>query len=390
MKNKFIIASIVCLGMLSTTSCKKEEKTIDPTSTTQQGENGNIELFPNAKVVSDTENKNLTSVTEESLTFTGSSDFFNSIKVGDILMSGTSELAPDGYLRSVNSIEKNGNTVVFHTSNSSLEKAIKNGNIHVEFPIMFNANEDLETGKTSALYTNTQTKTIPLNHILYDKDGNKTGTLYDQISTNGSLVFSATMSIDMNFSWGSLNYFDAKTTFAATNSQTLTMGGTLTIPQKTVKMYGNTSIPSVNFVISGVPVNIKPYVDVYVDYGGSVTAQAKFGYKGQTSYTPEIKYQNGSWKYLSVKSASLVGYKPNVNLSANFSASLRPRITFALYGCQSCASAYLQASVYGDLDCTLSPTITKKVSGGVKLGAGATLFGYHVDNDSFYNYSFPI
>lgn len=390
MKNKLLLIATVFASLALTTSCKKETQTIEPTTNVQGSENGKIELFPNAKVVSETESKNLTTVTDEQLIFTGESTFLNDVKVGDILIASVSEITPDGYLRVVNKIEKSGNVYTFSTSNSSLEKAIKNGNIHVEFPIMFNDIESTETGKTSALFTTSQSKTIPLNYVLYDKDGNKTSTLYDQVRTDGSLVFSANMSIDMSFSWGSLQYFDAKTTFAASNSQTLTIGGTLNIPQKTVKIYNNSTIPSVNFVVSGVPVNIKPIVDVYVDYGGSITTQAKFGYKGQTSYSPEIKYQSGSWKYMATKSASLVGYKPNVALNANFSASLRPRVTFALYGCQKCASAYLEASVYGELDCSLTPTVSKKISGGVKLGAGAILFGYNKDYPSFYQYEFPI
>ena len=388
MKTKIILAVAVLASISLLTNCKKAEQVVEPSNSVQQSENGQVELFPHAKVVNE-DIKNQTAVAEESLTFVGESEFLKAVKVGDILIAGTSELAPDGYLRLVNSIEKNGETYTFYTSNSSLEKAIKNGNIHVEFPIMFNANEDMENGKTTALYTNTQTKTLPLNYLLYDKDGKAT-TTYDRIITNGSLVFTANMSIDMSFSWGSLQYFDAKTTFGATNSQTLTIGGSMNITPKTLKIYGNTTIPSVNFVVSGVPVNIKPFVDVYVDYGGNITAQAKFGYKGQTAYTPEIRYQNGSWKFYSVKSASLVGYKPNVNLSANFNASLRPRITFAVYGCQKCASAYLQASVFGDLECSLSPTVSKKISGGVNLGAGATLFGYNINDDSFYTYKFPI
>lgn len=388
MKKTLILAvvAIASIGLLN--NCKKTEQAIEPSSSVQQSENGQVELFPHAKVVND-DIKKQTLITEESLTFVGESEFLKAVKVGDILIAGTCDLAPDGYLREVNRVEKNGDSYTFHTTNSSLEKAIKNGNIHIEFPVMFDANEDLENGKTSANYTNTQTKTLPLNYLLYDKDG-KANTLYDRITTNGSLVFSAKMTVDMNFSWGTLHYFSAKTTFGAANSQTLTIGGTMNIPQKTVKIYANSTIPSVNFVVSGVPVNIKPYVDVYVDYGGSITAQAKFGYKGQTTYTPEIRYQNGNWKFYSVRSASLVGYKPNVNLNANFDASLRPRITFALYGCQKCASAYLQASVFGNLECSLSPTVTKKISGGVKLGAGATLFGFNINNDAFYTYKFPI
>lgn len=389
MKNKLLLAATVFATLALTTNCKKEETSIEPVTTAEAGPNGSIELFDNAKVVSAEESAKLTSVTEDQLVFTGESTFLNNVKEGDILIASVSEMTPDGYLRVVNKIEKNGNGYTFYTTNSSLEKAIKKGNIHVEFPVIFNDEPVMENGKTTALFQNTQTKTIPLNYMLYDKDGNQS-TNYDQVRTNGSLVFSATTSVDMSFSWGSLNYFDAKTTFAATNSQTLTIGGTMNFPEKTKKIYYNYTIPSVNFVVSGVPVNIKPLVDVYVDYGGSITAQAKFGYKGNTSYTPEIKYSNGSWKYLSQRSASLIGYKPNVNLNANFSASLRPRITLALYGCQKCASAYLEAKVYGELNCSLYPVVSKKISGGIDLSAGAVLFGYNKNYDSFYTYEFPI
>ena len=388
MKSKLVLATAVLSTMSFLTNCKKVEKSVEPQSSIQQNENGKIELFPNAKVVSENDSKLLTSVQENKLVFNGNSEFLNSMKVGDILIASVSEIAPDGYLRVVNSIEKSGGSYTFITSNSSLEKAVKNGNIHVEFPVMFNANEGIDNGKTTG-YSGTTSKTIPLNRVLYDKDGNQS-TDYDQVSTQGSLVLSAYMSVDMNFSWGSLTYFDAKTTFGASNSQTLTIGGTFSLPQKTVKIYNNSTIPSVNFVVGGVPVNIKPVVDVYVDYGGSITAQAKFGYKGNTTISPEVKYQSGAWTTVAPRSLSLVGYKPNVNLNANFNASIRPRITFSLYGCQSCASAYLEASVYGKLACSLFPNVSKNIVAGFSVSAGANLFGYHKDYPVFLNYQWNL
>jgi hypothetical protein len=410
---KLSILSLLSAGLLLT-NCNKFESQEDieplgkeqekgkaePQGTIHENENGRIELFPNAKPVTVADAKMLTSITEDKLVYSGKNDFFNSIKAGDILISPNTDIAPDGYLRLVNSVEKTNDGYIFYATNTTLDKAIKNGELHLAAPIMFPSQvEDVASGveagneakangsqaEAAGTFTLTKTFSYPLNHILYDYDGNYSGTTYDQIKTNGNFTLTASMVLDLNFSGGTLTYLRVRAPLSAGNNQTLTLGGTLNLPSKTAQLANVTTIPSAGFFVGVVYVSIKPYFNLYIDYSGSISAYAKFGYNGSTTITPEIKYQNNTWTTAAPKTFSLTGTKPVTNVSATFRASLRPRLTFALYGCTSCASAYLEGSVYGSITCSLTP-VSKQIKGGLAASAGAVLFGFNKSYNNFLNY----
>lgn len=386
MKKKIILAVAVFASIGLLTDCKKTEQVIEPSRSVQQNENGYIELFPHAKVVSPELVNSLTTVSEDQLVFSKDNEFVENIKLGDILIGSVSEKAPDGFLRTVNKIDKINGSYVFYTSNASLEQAVKDGKVHVEFPIVFNDIENTEVGKVSG-FTSSTSKTINTSNIFYDKDLNN-GTTSDQVRTNGSLVLSANMSVDMNFSWGSLTYFDAKTVFTATNSQTLTIGASVPFLNKSKVLYTNNTFPSVTFYVGAVPIVIKPKLDIFAQITGDINAAVSYSYKGTAQITPQIKYTKSTgWKTYAAKSVSLTGIRPNATLSGELEASVNAKITFSLYGCQKCSSAFLQAGVFGGLEFTATPSISKKLSAGFKVGAGATLFAQNVAYDPFFKYT---
>lgn len=368
--------------------------TTEPQGAIHENENGRIELFPNAKPVTVADAKMLTSISPDQLIYRGKNTFFDGIKEGDILISPNTDIAPDGYLRVVNSVEKTADGYIFYSSNTTLDKAIKNGELHLSTPIMFPSettplgdvfNEETEN-KSVGTFTLTRTFTYPLNHRLYDYDGNS-NTTYDQVRTNGNFSLTASMILDLTFSGGNLTYLRVRTPFTASNSQTLTLGGTLNLFNRTSQLANVTTIPSAGFFVGAVYVSIKPYFNLYIDYSGNVSAYATFGYNGSTTITPQIRYQNNAWTTSAPITYSLAGTKPVTNVSATFKASLRPRLTFALYGCTSCASAYLEASVYGRITCSLTPP-SKQIRAGLAASAGAVLFGFNKNYTNFVD--FPV
>lgn len=411
---KLSMLSLISAGLLLT-NCNKfenqadlepmnnENARVEPQGTIHENENGRIELFPNAKPVLVADAKMLTAITPDKLVYKGENDFFNSVRAGDILISPNTDIAPDGYLRVVNLVEKTPDGYIFYSTNTTLDKAIKNGELHLAAPIMFPAQtgdvvdgseivgEDKSGGngvESAGTFTLTKTFTYPLNHILYDYNGNYSST-YDQIRTNGSFSLTASMILDLTFSGGTLTYLRVRAPFTASNNQTLTLGGSLNLPSKTSQLANVTTIPSAGFFVGVVYVSIKPYFNLYIDYGGSINAYATFGYNGSTTITPQIKYQNNAWTTSAPITYSLAGTKPVTNVSATFRASLRPRLTFALYGCTSCASAYLEGSVYGSITCSLSP-LSKQIKGGLAASAGAVLFGFNKSYNNFLNYPFNL
>lgn len=396
-----LILSFISAGLLLT-NCNKFETDaalepqgnvkIEPEGTIHENENGRIELFPNAKPVTVADAKMLIEITPDKLVYRGINSFFNSVKEGDILISPNTDIAPDGFLRLVYRIEKTADGYIFHSTNTTLDKAIKNGELHLAAPIMFPSEVetlgDVFTGenetKSAGTFTLTRTFTYPLNHRLYDADGNSNTTL-DQVRTNGNFTLSASMILDLTFSGGSLTYLRVRTPFTASNNQTLTLGGTMNLFKRTSQLANVTTIPSAGFFVGVVYVSVKPFFNLYIDYSGSISAYATFGYNGSTTITPQIKFQNNSWTTSAPTNFNLAGTKPVTNVSSTFEASLRPRLTFSLYGCTSCASAYLEASVNGKITCSLTPP-SKQIRASLGASAGAVLFGYNKDYTNFLNY----
>ncbi len=110
-------------------SCEKEaEKEFeDNPLSTQQVENkmleinipkadGQVELHSNVKVFNSDENALLRSISDASITFTDNS-LLNDLKVGDILNSAPSALAPDGYNVKVLGIERKAGVVTLEVTN---------------------------------------------------------------------------------------------------------------------------------------------------------------------------------------------------------------------------------------------------------------------------------
>lgn len=382
MKNKFVFA-IAVLGLLSfSTGCKKECDKVE--KKVESNENGKVELSENTRIIPENLSKSIVSVNETSVVFNAENDLLSSIKVGDIIVASVSERAPDGFLRTVNKIEKSGTSYTFYTTQASLENAIVNGEIHIDRPVSLNIdqeNSNYSAAKTDA-YSNSYTRSIPLNYVIYDADRNN-ATTYDQVKTNGSLVLNANMFLDIRISGGRLQYFVANTTFGATNTLSLTVGGVLTVAPTSKNIFTST-LPNVTFFVGSLPITIKPKVDVYVDYSGRVSAYAKYSYNASASIKPQIKFESGVWSYSFTRAISAVGNKPITNLSASADISLRPRITFMLYGC-TCASAYLQGEAYLNLSASVSPYY-KTLKAGLRAGAGANMFGYAPANNSIFNY----
>ena len=74
---------------------------------------------------------NISSITEDKITFEGTSDFIDNLSLGDILALEPCSIAPNGFLRKVTNIERNGNVAIVTTIPASLNEAIQNGAVGI-------------------------------------------------------------------------------------------------------------------------------------------------------------------------------------------------------------------------------------------------------------------
>jgi hypothetical protein len=377
MKKHLLFSCMMLASTMFFSSCgEKVAEQIQPQQeTTSKNENGFVELSANTKVVNADINNSLRGISESSLTFEANNAFFDKIKAGDILVAAPNEIAPDGYLRTVIRVEKNGNSYVFHTQQAKIEEAVKNANIHIETPLRFNPEKN--TAKTADNFSQNFSQSIGLNWIIYDRDGNNSTTI-DQIRTSGSLTLSAGMFLSMQIQNNQLRYFYTSTNFNARHDQSIIVGGSVNVSGST-RVY-NQPLPNVTFTVGVLPITVKPTMEVFLGYQGTANASVTFGYTGQATAAPNIKFENGAWSYGFSRSISATRKPLSTNVSATLTGSIKPKVTFALYGC-TCASAYIQGEVY----VTLTVPSSAPLRAGIKGGAGANLFGYAPSNNAIFN-----
>ncbi|MBU2612815.1 MAG: hypothetical protein KKB62_03785 [Nanoarchaeota archaeon] len=126
------IILILFSALLTFSSCSKDEGPVEsPGSDPNPPNSSGITLRENAVELTSTETSMISSVTNNSITFSSSNEVISKIKAGDIIVAGISSKTPNGLLRKVTGLSKVGNTDgwVFNTIMASLAELIQAGKI---------------------------------------------------------------------------------------------------------------------------------------------------------------------------------------------------------------------------------------------------------------------
>ncbi|MEA1876776.1 MAG: hypothetical protein U9N86_07915, partial [Bacteroidota bacterium] len=88
---------------------------------------------PTTKVLDESTTQYLSSISEDGSIFTFSETTQNleSLSPGDIIVSDTTIMVPNGFLRKVTAVSKSGDEIVVKTIQATLEEAIKKGTIEL-------------------------------------------------------------------------------------------------------------------------------------------------------------------------------------------------------------------------------------------------------------------
>lgn len=307
-------------------------------------------------------NEHLMEVRPDALLFEGNATQLDSIQVGDVLVSGISENAPDGFLRRIVGIEQAGTSRTFQTAPAALSDIIESGSGRYEGELLFT--EDGSSGKTAK-------KDLDLNaRVNIDLDGNTRDDLRLQYTGK----FNATFEVAANFADFSLQYFRLALQPKISNqvkADLITAIKTF----RTEKNFGpRIQIPNIQFTIGIVPVVLKPELVFKAFANGSLDVAIRYSITHEYEKRFGIEYSNGKWRDINKSILNNTTDALDLYGNANANIGLKAVLDFNPYGLSDAITLFVEAGPKLNASASFNPpTVKCKADFVVALGAGGKL-----------------
>lgn len=207
------------------------------------------------------------------LKFHGTTPFLQSLKVGDIVAAGVSSATPDGMLRKVTAVGREGAGFSVTTAPATLHDAVKQGSFDVQKVLTqgdIQSFTPLQRGVTMAPQDQSNNgPCFPINNVkLYDSGSGNT------VVANGKLCLSASLDFA-----GYLDWHGAGASFTATASDTahlqLVAANAVSF-DKSINLF-TLNLTPISFAIGPVPVVIVPQLTFSVGANGKISASVSVG-----------------------------------------------------------------------------------------------------------------
>jgi photosystem II stability/assembly factor-like uncharacterized protein len=367
-------------------SCKKET-TPEPESNSDPDPQQKVELSPMTKVIKEEDRLAVINIDSVNYTFMvmPGSESFDNLEKGNIIVDGVSEMAPNGYLRKVVSIENDSESgmKIIKTEQATLAEAFKKGSIHFNSgDIKIGQIKDIELAKGVTLK-----KTKNVNFTVFDFDIDK------DIQENGAVInlkgnsklkmnmfFDFDWSVEFDLDWIPIKVnVDLFQTGVKVNQSTnikLTAEKEISYQQR-FKL-ATFHLTPITFFVGPVPVVFVPTVDLFTDMEGNITAN--FSVMASESFEGKlgVKYK-GSWSAITEKDFDTDYSAPQLTADASASVAVGPNVSILLYGI---AGPYAEMSGCMGLDATLANTnwtLDLNVGMQYNVGIEVDVLGFQTD-----------
>lgn len=345
----------------------------DKSPTENDPEPGEVVLSDETVVLDETQvNEDLQTISPDGNTFTFTNNSTtDDIEEGDILVSGITDLSPNGFLKKVTNVQENSNLITVTTENASLDEALQQGDLETSYT--FEPSRIVNATYTNGveLITNSREDlfSLTINMIFYDADGN-TNTTDDQITMVGTLEFTAEMLMNLSISNWELDEFDIQ--LVNTFERDLTLNNNIEYNLQDEVTIASYDFPVITFFIGIVPVTILPTINVTAYVDASLQAGISFGVTATETMTTGAQYLNGNWSPISSYTKTLNYSGPSGYGSIEAQAGLKPQLQTMLYGV---IGPYLVLDAYGRFDCEVEVNfddliISEEILFGLDLDAG--------------------
>ena len=243
------------------------------------------------------------------------------IKVGVILMSGITDIAPFGYLRRVLSISYISNQTILFTENADLTDAVNNGYFTNRTIIdsitndtsknaNLAANVIIDTINNRRLQTNEKidilNRTINIEKSFFDGD----------VKLKGSLNLKVTADLEIAIKNALLNSFLFQVNFENKNSLTIEVSKSIHLEDKVDLLTFNLAPMVIPAGPVTIPVFHKVVITLGFDANASVGGVAGAEYNQSAKYGFQYKY--GEWSKINIKNYSYKIYPITLTGSAEF------------------------------------------------------------------------
>ncbi len=384
---------VLLLGVIIfLTTCKKT----DTTGTTPTGPSLNSNTII---VTNDVIKSSLISVDSAKLVFNATGTGTDKIKVGSILASDISKVAPDGFLRKVTAITTTNGNLICTTEQASLTDAINQAD--VQYTKTFTDNniigEDSSGIDISAQQRLTKVQNLSFDfsykYVIYDADGNLQ-TTDDQVYIAGDMKIEPTFNFELKIKGSKVTKFLTSISIKNTNNIKAESKVILASLNKEVVLK-TFELEPFTIDILGLPVPIaKQWIAIVIGVDGNLSARLTTGAQNVNTVDAGINYENNTWSTINTIDNSFAFQPLTFEGAAKVEPWLQIRYEIRPYGIKQ-SRIYIGArgSVIGEA--TLNSTglyITTKW--GVILSAKAQMEIWDrtvLDYDKiFYENEFPI
>lgn len=317
---------LILITVISFFGCSKDDETPEPEPANE------FELAPETFIIDDATKNSLVHLDSITVKFNSNTAQLDSLESGDIIVSEISQNAPYGYLRKINSITRNNNTVELSTSLVSLTEAIKNGNASFSKNITVNDIEDVDTSGQEI------TSRGPFDSELsfeisrtFDLDGNS-NTPNDKIHFTGSIDLNPSFQFDIDIDDFALEHFLSKFTFAS--DAHVNVNYDYSLEQLDIqKSYVLKTIKLKPFTIwiHAFPLVLRPRIVFVAGVDGSVKSEIII--EGTNTYSSELGleyFQNSGWQTINEHNDVLNG-EITLNAEASVEGWLQSRLEIRPY-----------------------------------------------------------
>ena len=287
-------------------------------------------------ILSDTSTQYLTNISEDGtiFVFAHATPELNNVAIGEVIMSESTPLAPNGFLRKVTAISNTSGQVVITTVQATLEEAIQQGELHIHHEL---SPEDIQSGLQSNGVVLTRQSTLQNSFsfqisdvVIYDEDNNS-NTTNDQIVANGNINLEIAYDFDLRVQSWHLEELH----FISTSTETseLIIESTLEKPLLDVEvLLANYDLAPFTVQIGVFPVTIKPKLSIHLGTNGSVQAGVSTGVTQEATWVSGVTYTNENWHSMSEFDNSFNYVPPTVTAELNMKAYTGAKLDLLIQG----------------------------------------------------------
>ena len=277
--------------------------------------------------------------------FTEGTDL-SKITVGSVIVSGSTDLMPDGYLRKVTIKTKAKGKIVLETEQAALTDAIEK--------CSFSKTISLDTVSVDSVWYAEGVKALnnknkfgtAINVIFYDNDNNYS-TTDDQIKLNGSIQINPSLVFDFDIDDWKLQRFKITLETTKEFNAVAEIGAAKDINIVELKIVTFSMSPiTIPTPLFGFPVVVTPVFEIYAKADGTISANAKFGITSTETNKIGALYENSQWTEVKEHTENFsynnIECKGEIELKAGAGAKLITKF----YGV---IGPYLSAEGYGKI-----------------------------------------